>query len=156
MKRIRRMFISFIVICFLVLLFTAIFTGMGEKQHSDGYSELTDGWNVWVRDEHYEDVNLIELSFPLTNRGDMVVFERTLPTHMVEGTVMQFYVTHAAVEVLVDDEVIYEYGHQLYEENHMLGYGFHFVDIPYGSAGKERPLAVHQRASPMDCRLLRC
>ena len=142
MKRIRRMLISFIGICFLALLFGAMFAGMGEKQHSDGYCELADGWNVWVRDEHYEDVNLLELSFPLTNRGDTVVFERTLPTHMVEGTVMQFYVTHAAVEVQVDDKVIYEYGHQLYEENRMLGYGFHFVDIPYGSAGKELKISL--------------
>lgn len=137
MKKIGRMAISSIVILFLVILFLCIFKGLGEAEHSDGYYELDAGWDVWVRDEFYEDVNLIELSFPLTNHGDIVVFERTLPEYMVEGSVMQFYVTHAAVEVCVDGELIYEYGHQLYEENRMLGYGFHFVDIPYGSAGKE-------------------
>ena len=117
-------------------LLGAIFVGMGDVQHSEGYYELTDGWSVQVRDEHYENANLIELTFPLTNHGDTVVLERILPEHMVEGTVMQFYVTHATVVVEVDDQVIYEYGQQLYEENRMLGYGFHFADIPYGSAGK--------------------
>jgi len=142
MRRIRRMFISFMVICFLLVLFGVMIVSMGHIEHSDGYHELADGWDVQVEDEYYEDVNLIELSFPLTNRGDVVVFERTLPAHMVEGTVMQFYVTHATVEVLVGGEVIYEYGHRLYEENRLLGYGFHFVDIPYGSAGKDMRITL--------------
>lgn len=137
MKKVRRMIISSVVILFLLVLFLCILKGMGAAERSDGYYELASGWDVCVRDEYYEDANLIELSFPLTNRGDMVSLERTLPDYMVEGTVMQFYVTHATVEVRVDGELIYEYGHQLYEENRMLGYGFHFVDIPYGSAGKE-------------------
>lgn len=137
MKKVGRMVISSIVILFLLILFLLIFKGMGKAERSDGYYELASEWDVWVRDEYYEDVNLIELSFPLTRRGDIVVFKRMLPDYMVEGTVMQFYVTHATVEVRVDGELIYEYGGQLYEENRMLGYGFHFVDIPYGSAGKE-------------------
>ncbi len=136
MKRFKRMFTSILIICFLLILFVAIFIGMGDVEHTEGYYELTDGWDVQVRDEYYEDVNLIELSFPLTNRGDVVVLERTLPEQMVEGTVMQAYLTHTTVEVEIDGQLIYEYGHQLYEENRMLGYGFHFVDIPYGSAGK--------------------
>lgn len=142
MKRIRRMLISCMVICLLGILFGVVFVCMGGARHSEGYYELAEGWDVWVRDEYYEDANLIELSFPLTNRADEVVFERTLPEHMVEGTVMQFYVTHATVEVQVDGEVIYEYGHQLYDENRLLGYGFHFVDIPYGSAGKELKVSL--------------
>jgi len=137
MKKIRRMLTSCMIIGLLVVLFGIIFVCMGGAKHSEGYYELAEGWDVWVRDEYYDEVNLIELSFPLTNRGDMVVYEKTLPEHMVEGTVMQFYVTHATVEVQVDGQVVYEYGHQLYDENRLLGYGFHFVDIPYGSAGKD-------------------
>lgn len=136
MKKLVRLITSFLVILFLIVLLLVGFKGMGGVERTEGYYELNTGWDVYVRDEFYEDVNLLELSFPLVNRGDVVVFESTLPEHMVEGTVMQFYVTHATVEVRVDDELIYEYGHQLYRENRLLGYGFHFVDIPYGSAGK--------------------
>ena len=149
MKKIVRWITSFFVILLMVVLLLFGFKGLGGVERTEGYYELNTGWDVRVRDEFYEDVNLLELSFPLVNRGDVVVFENMLPEHMVEGTVMQFYVTHATVEVRVDDELIYEYGHQLYEENLLLGYGFHFVDIPYGSAGKkiEVTLCVSENAA---------
>jgi len=55
MRRIRRMFISFMVICFLLVLFGVMIVSMGHIEHSDGYHELADGWDVQVEDEYYED-----------------------------------------------------------------------------------------------------
>ncbi|MBR5127218.1 MAG: GGDEF domain-containing protein [Roseburia sp.] len=137
MKKMGRLITSFLSIFFLMILFTYVFVELGDVKRTEGYYVLDSEWDVSVRDTFYEDVNLNELSFPLTKRGDIVTYERTLPEKMVEGTVMQFYVTHATVEVSVGGELIYEYGKDLYDENRMLGYGYHFVDIPHGSAGKQ-------------------
>ncbi len=142
MKKMIRLMTSFLSIFFLIILFTFVFRNLGDIERTEGYYELDSGWNVRVRDEFYEDVNLNELSFDLTKRGDIVIYERTLPEKMVEGTVMQFYVTHATVDVRVDGELIYEYGKELYDENRMLGYGYHFVDIPHSSAGKQLEITL--------------
>ena len=136
MKKYGRLIASFCAILFLVVLFRFIFAGLGGVEKSEGYYELNTGWKVCVREEVYEDADLNELSFPLVQRGEIVTFETYLPEKLVEGTVMRFYVTHASVQVAVDGELIYEYGQKLYEENRMLGYGFHFVDIPSDAAGK--------------------
>lgn len=142
MKKLGRILTSLGAILFLVVLFSYIFQGLGGMVETEGYYELDSSWKVTVNDTSYENANLNELSFQLTKRGDLVVLERQLPEKMVEGTVMRFYVTHAAIEVFVDGERIYEYGQDLYDENRMLGYGFHFIDIPYGSAGKNLQISL--------------
>lgn len=136
MKKTGRILASLGAILFLIVLVNYIFHTLGGTENTAGNFELTDGWNVSVNGTWYEDVDLNELSFPLTKRGDIVTMEHTLPEGMVDGSVMQFYVTHAAVKVWVEDELIYEYGQELYEQDRMLGYGYHFVQIPSDTSGQ--------------------
>lgn len=142
MKKVGRMAASFGAILILALLILAIFGGLGGVRESEGYYELNTGWKVTVDGVVYENADLNELSFPLTQVGDIVTYEQRLPENMVEGTVMRFYVTHAVVEVRVEDELIYEYGQSYYDAGRMLGYGYHFVDIPYDSAGKMMQISL--------------
>lgn len=118
-----------------------------ETQEND-QNLLQQGWTVTVRDEVTEDADLYQLFFPVTNLGDTVVMERQLPDAGVERPVLRFLTIHSVVEVLLNDEVIYTYGEERAEQGQMVGYGYHFVELPADYAGKM--LTIRQEVTEED------
>lgn len=126
--------------CFGVLLavmMTCIVLGVFSFQASEiDESLLRGGWTVTVREEKWEDVDLDSVFFPVTNSGDLVVMERVLPDAGVEHPVLRLLSIHSVVEVWLDGEEIYTYGRNRADDGKMVGYGYHFVELPDQYAGK--------------------
>ena len=135
-KKQRRLIASFCAIAFWVILWTAIYYGLGGTEKKNENYTLRTGWKVCVNDTVYEDADLESLNFPLVQYGDVVTLEHDLPEELADGTVLQFYSVHSTVTVTVGGETIYSYGYDYMEENRLLGYGYNFVQIPEDAEGK--------------------
>ena len=100
--------------------------------------ELDHGWNVKVNGDEYEDVTLSEFTFDARNRYDRVELWMSLPVgSRIESPMLELYSVHSVIDVYLDNELIYTYGHELYESGELIGYGKNYIPIPDDYAGKE-------------------
>ena len=78
--------------------------------------ELDHGWNVKVNGDEYENVTLSEFAFDTRNRGDRVEYWISLPVgSMIKSPMLELYSVHSVIDVYLDNELIYTYGHEIYE-----------------------------------------
>ena len=78
---------------------------------------LDDRWTVTVNDKVYKDVTLSKFRFDMCDRGDILTFEHVIPRYdTTDDPTINLYSIHATVKVSVDNEVIYQYGQDRYQE----------------------------------------
>ena len=100
--------------------------------------ELDHGWNVKVNGDEYEDVTLSEFTFDARNRYDRVELWMSLPVgSTIKSPMLELYSVHSVIDVYLDNELIYTYGHELYESGELIGYGKNYIPISDDYAGKE-------------------
>lgn len=104
---------------------------------------LSDGWNVLVNDYLYEDVNLDELRFDPLSKGDRVVLSKTLPMEWryVEP-MLCFHIRQTTVDMYIDNQIIYEYGHERYVSNDTVGSGIQLINFSNDNKGKELKIVL--------------
>lgn len=127
-------FVSLILIILLFVFSNKTFLHIQNKQTDVYY--LQNGWDIQGTVQG-ENVDLSTFIFAPLHRGDRIIYSTVLPDVPVDNPVLRFYAVHSAINVYFDHELIYEYGHDLYEKNTMLGYGIQMVDLPSDFAGKE-------------------
>lgn len=128
---------QFIIIPILFLLVSLCgYLNSGVEIKEENYSYLDEGWTVTVNQDVYADTDLSELKFPLTNRGDVIVMTNSLPSEFMEHPVLRIYNTYSDMKVCLDGEEIYRYGQEDYDAGKVVGYGYHFVDLPADYTGK--------------------
>lgn len=135
---IRQKVISFIVMFLITVTTIAVFMSMTSAKRVDSDEiELDDGWSVTINGKEYDNVTLSKFRFKMCNRGDVLTLKHIVPRYdIISLPTLEVYTTHSAIKVYLDDEVIYTYGQRLYDENKLLGYGEHFVSMPYGANSK--------------------
>lgn len=128
----------FIVLFITVLLFFLVTNELLQKKNHAG-NEINVSENVLfqLNDEKAKKVNLEEFSFPIPEVGDIITITKTLPNVKVVQPVMILNIYHSSVEVYLNDEKIYRYGQELYEEGKTLGHGYYRIPINDNYAGKE-------------------
>lgn len=101
------------------------------------YVDLDEAWEVTINGDSYRDVVLRDFQFPAVGRGDQITMTRMLPEEwgIAEG-VLRLYTRHAAVRVYIDDDMVYEYGHDRMIQNKTVGSGYQFVNFPEEYGGK--------------------
>ena len=105
--------------------------------------ELDHGWNVKVNGDEYENVTLSEFAFDMRNRGDRVEYWMSLPVgSMIKSPMLELYSLHSVTDVYLDNELIYTYGHEIYESGELIGYGKNYISMPDDYAGKELRISL--------------
>ena len=105
--------------------------------------ELDHGWNVKVNGEEFENVTLSEFAFDMRNRGDRVEYWMSLPVgSMIKSPMLELYSLHSVTDVYLDNELIYTYGHEIYESGELIGYGKNYIPMPDDYAGKELRISL--------------
>lgn len=105
--------------------------------------ELDHGWNVKVNGDEFENVTLSEFAFDTRNRGDRVEYWMSLPVgSMIKSPMLELYSLHSVTDVYLDNELIYTYGHELYESGELIGYGKNYISMPDDYAGKELRISL--------------
>lgn len=134
----RQKIISFIVMFLITVTTIALFMSMTSAKRVDSDEiELDDGWSVTINGKEYDNVTLSKFRFKMCNRGDVLTLRHIVPRYdIISLPTLEVYTIHSAIKVYLDDEVIYTYGQRLYDENKLLGYGEHFVSMPYGANSK--------------------
>lgn len=134
----RQKIISFIVMFLITVTTIAVFMSMTSAKRVDSDEiELDDGWSVTINGKEYDNVTLSKFRFKMCNRGDVLTLRHIVPRYdIISLPTLEVYTIHSAIKVYLDDEVIYTYGQRLYDENKLLGYGEHFVSMPYGANSK--------------------
>lgn len=123
----------------LLAIFLYIFSGVFEKRAQEGVWDENFGshFKVQINDKIYEDVDIEKISFPHTMKGDELNLSTILPDKLEAPSILIFRSWHSTVEVSVGGEKIYCYGRELYEEDHMLGSGYHIIPLSEEHEGKE-------------------
>lgn len=126
---------AFISICVTIYFVDHLFS----KEYSDISQHITlnDGWDIAINDTLYQDAALDNLQFEAVGKGDTVIMQRMLPERLdsVEGA-LRLHINQAAVNMYVDDELIYEYGHDRMAQNKTVGSGPLFINFPKDYEGK--------------------
>lgn len=126
---------AFISICVTMLLVNWMLTR--DYATISQHIPLNDAWDITINDTFYQDVSLTDFRFDAVSKGDTVSMCRILPEQLgfVEG-VLRLHINQTAVNMYVDDELIYEYGHDRATQNKTVGSGLLFINFPKEYQGK--------------------
>lgn len=143
----RKVVIGVIGGIFFVFIFLmakiSFFTDRGNGNETDSIL-LDTGWNVNVSGTEYEDAVLSELYFPVVNKGEETVLSVILPEKIdIETPQLAIMSIHSFMKVYVDGEVIYSYGEQMYQQNSLIGYGYHYIKLPDHCEGKKLQIELY-------------
>ncbi len=105
--------------------------------------DFDEKWTVIQEGERHEDVTLSQYKFPhIMNKGDSIVLINTIPENIDDRSSITLLVYLSSVDAFVDGRKVYSYGRNLAEEGKMVGSGYHFINLPQDSAGKEIHITI--------------
>jgi large subunit ribosomal protein L23 len=104
---------------------------------------LEDGWTVLINDTQYEDVILDELRFKPMNKGDKVVLTKKLPEEWkFKRPALCLHIRQTTVDMFVDGQRVYDYGHERLKNNYTIGSGIQIIDFSNDYKGKELKIVL--------------
>lgn len=136
-----------ILIWILALAFTAFFFHQflelfTLKKTLFGIRDFNKGWDITYHDETYDQADLTEFEFKRIKAGDVITLTNQFPVNMRKGQTMMLTTYLSTVDIWVDGQRIYTYGHDLADEGKMLGSGYHLVTLPENVAYKTIEITV--------------
>ena len=135
--------VSVISVLFIISLFVGIIVYTDESKIDYQYLELDDEWSISTQGKEYENVTLSSERLEIFDKGDEILMERMIPEDFsVTNPTLEFYTVHSVIEVYIDDEMIYSYGREFYEQGRLLGYGENFISLPLDFAGKKLKVLI--------------
>lgn len=140
----KKIYYFIVMAALLLIMVIPVIMSTTEKNVESNDVVLDDRWTVTVNDKVYKDVTLSKFRFDMCDRGDILTFEHVIPRYdTTDDPTINLYSIHAAVKVSVDNEVIYQYGQDRYQENKLLGYGRHFIPLGKNQMGKKLTIEMH-------------
>ena len=132
---------AFVVInsCILALAVTFI----SHKEYET--ISLKDHWMVDFAsdaDMHEQDVALDEIPFSEAAMEDTIELSRILPENTIVQPQICLRLSHCAFDVYLDQQLIYSYGKELYEEGKLLGSGYFWIPLPEDCEGKKLSIRI--------------
>ena len=134
---VRKSIISIGIIAFFIAIIIAFV--MSNKMSSKvNVQKLDSGWDVIINDSIYENVTLSTFRIPESlKKGDTVILKTNLPEQLdSDSESVTFQAILTTLEARIDGNSIYSYGEEAYEKG-FVGSGYHFIQLPQGSEGKE-------------------
>lgn len=99
---------------------------------------LQENWNINVKGQDYQDVNLEVFRVHNLQKGDTMTLEKQLPeTWEFAAPALCIPIRQTVIDVYIDDELIYQYGHQRFKNNENIGNGMRFVHLSEDTLGKK-------------------
>ncbi len=109
-------------------------------QNNYPFYQLDDGWTISHGDFYQENVHLDEVNIGTTLKGDIVTMTTTLPSTSIPSGCIMFRSLLSTVTVLIDGEVVYEYGNEYEEKGLLIPKHYNHVPIKSDQLGKEREI----------------
>lgn len=120
-----------------VLISVVIWMPRTDRMLSQEYPEvsahvsLDENWKIDINSSVYKNVSLDGFRFKALNKGDKVIMQKELPQEWdISEGVLRLHIRQSAVNMYIEDELVYEYGHDRMLNNKTVGSGFLFINFP--------------------------
>lgn len=114
-----------------------------EMDDKDKKIILNDGWKILINDTLYEDMALDEIRFKPIRKGDKIILTRKLPEEWrFNEAALCFHIRQTTVDMFVDEQKIYEYGHKRLMDNKTVGSGIQLINFSNDNKGKELKIVL--------------
>ena len=123
--RLLAVLVLIIATCVSLYVIDGFFTPSGR------YFNLNEGWSVTLNGTPVESSSLTSTDVGVINSGDTIVMTRTLEDFDIASPGASIYTIHAVIDAYLDEELIYDYGHEYYEIAKSVPK--HFNIIPLGN-----------------------
>lgn len=133
------MAIAVLVIVVVVLFFKNV----GSKGVDENLLRLDQDWSITFRDTNFVVPSVTNFKvFKDLRRGDSIVYTKKLDSSVPPSSILRFRTYHSSVRVMLGKKVLYEYGGDLFQQDLMVGNGFHYVHLPSNLKGKKLRITV--------------
>ena len=103
---------------------------------------LNDGWEISVNGVSKDTDSLLDANLGVMNNGDIIILKRTLPEFKLENPCIMMYTIHSLIDVYLDDELIYSFGHDYYEHERTVPKRYNYFALGQDYLGKELRIAI--------------
>lgn len=122
----------FFIIIMVLIFFTFYFNS------NKNITKLNKGWKLYINDELVSNSHTLkEDSFGLRKKNDVITIKNTLPEIDDDLTYLEIESNYTTIEVFVDDEPIFSYGVDNYENNIIVVDCEQYVPLSKDMGGKE-------------------
>lgn len=97
---------------------------------------LDDGWKITLNGKTYENTELSHFKVPALEKKDVLTLSKKLETTTFNQAQIRVYSRYAAVQVWLDEKLLYEAEQDEYRKGSVLGNGYHWVTLPTDYEGK--------------------
>ena len=141
-QRVKAAILSLLAV--FIFVFTIVFLGSDQYKSPQLHNmlQLNDGWTVNYASNIYHPDILSETVVPIANQGDVITLTSILPDIGVVPAVLHFRSILSTIDVYINDEKIYEFGHDYVAAGKMLPKVHHFVPLPDDYVGKEVKIVI--------------
>ena len=132
--------ILFIYALFSLALVFYILNGMIATDYYEVSKKniLDKGWEVSYNGVHDTDVDMTKYEFGDLDIGDKITIKTTVPTDWdYKLPALTLYIRQIAIRVLIDGEIIHEYGYDRIEQGKSVGTGYQIIDFSKDYKGKD-------------------
>ncbi len=128
---IKRVIFTVIAILIPILI---IYIGSSRMSTPTNFTliQLDDGWTINHADLYEENISLSSASIGLVNKGEVVTMETVLPITNSPTTCLSFRSILSTVDVYLDNNLLYSYGHDYVASEMMLPKAYHYIPLPDG------------------------
>ena len=121
----------FAVIVFMLFFSNNVFVDSNEYETIT----VTDGWTLIVNDNEYHDKKFSQLSEYIEDT-DAITIQFTLgDISSIADPIIGFRSNHEAVTVKINDETVYSYGQQYYDDKQFISSMYNYIDLAGGKKG---------------------
>ena len=123
-----------------MVLFLVIVTGLLSGLATTGalryeLVNIDEGWHVVHGDRVLENVTLQEAIEGVAGKGEVYELENHLPYVTVPAAALRIHTTRSCIDVYLEDELIYSFGHDYAERGDSVPNGYHYPILPSGYTG---------------------
>ena len=132
----RYLWVFILIVLYIFCLITLNNYKFNKKKIFDFYDK-TSGWTLTTTTETKQINDLTEANLGLINDGDIVSISTTIPdlSHVV-APCLSFKSVLSTVDVYIDGELVYTYGHDTYDKGLMLSKSIHYINLDSTDSGK--------------------
>ena len=93
------------------------------------------GWSVSIDNNHFDDVDISDFSFPVVSTGTVITLENKLPFFNMQNPVLRIYTLYCTADIYLNGRLVYVYGHELVMQSKNVGCGAHITSLNDFSEG---------------------
>lgn len=145
MRTRHRISIVLLPLLALVLLASAIRFLGADMYKSPQYShlvQLENGWTISHANDTFKPEILSKSDIGMANKGDTIAITKTLEDYDVAPATIHFRSILSTIDVYLNGQLIYTFGHDYYDAGKMLPKVEHFVNLPDDYPGKELTILI--------------